>query len=189
MKKAGCRGIIATCVSALLLSACSDGSGENSDRANSFTDIASGADFSAPSDLAGLQGSATFNGAAVADFGEFGGTAEATINANFSDRTISGQLTNWEDRDPADFELDGSVVISNGSISNDGTFSAQVAGDIERTNRGPDIDPQNIVVFSGTAAGAFYDNVSGQRARVVEGVFDGTSTDGGDVSGSFVAER
>jgi hypothetical protein len=104
---------------------------------------------------------------------------------------VSGRMTGWEDRDPANFELDGSVEISNGQIADDGTFSAQMAGNVERTRRGPDLQGESpsLVVFSGDATGAFYDGSSGQRARVVRGEFSGTSVDGGDVAGQFIADR
>jgi hypothetical protein len=171
--------------------ACSSGTDENSDRAGLFTDIAESANFSAPSDLAGLQGSATYKGVAVADFGGFGGTADATINADFSSQTLSGEMTGWEDRDARNFELDGRVSLTNGSIASDGTLNAQVAGNIERTRRGPEVSEEapSLVVFTGEASGAFYDNNSGQAARVVQGDFVGTTVDGGGVSGSFIADR
>jgi hypothetical protein len=189
MKTARYGGAVATYAAVLLLSACADGSGDNSDRANLFTDIASGTNFTAPSDLAGLQGSATYSGAAVADFGDFGGTADATIRADFSNRTLSGRMTNWQDRNPAAFELDGTVVLSNGSIANDGTFAAQLAGNIERSERGPNVLPQTLVVFGGVATGEFYDSLNGRKARVVQGSFEGATVDGGEVSGTFIAER
>lgn len=175
---------------------CSSTQEDNADRADDFTDLVSSANLTAPSDLSGMQGEAVFNGAAVASFGDFGGTGDARITVNFSDRSLSGNLRNWSDLDPTNYEIDGEVVISNGVIQDGGTFAAQVAGNLERTARGP--EPQSpdgsplIKVFAGTAEGAFYDSTSGSTASHVLGEFESVVVEGTDqspVSGSFVARR
>jgi hypothetical protein len=176
------------------ITACSTDSGrqENIDRGDLFTDIASGIDFNAPSDVSGRQGSAVFNGVGTGNFGGFQGTSDTRLTVNFSDRSINGNMTNWEDTDPLNYVLQGQVALSNGALADDGSFTMQVAGNIERDLRGQDDPafPPQTVLFNGTVSdGQIFDSVDGRAASHLQGSFTGTDLNGGDVSGGFVARR
>lgn len=170
----------------------SDAQEANFDRSDLFTEIAGGIDTNAPSDVAGLQGQATYRGVAIADFGEFGGTADANLTADFSSKTISGSMTAWEDLDPLNYELRGQVQLSSGVIDDDGSFTTAMAGNIERTVLRGTTNVNNVPVlkvFSGTADGQIFDSVDGAEASHLGGSFIGSDTGGGGVSGDFVARQ
>lgn len=177
---------IAALGAALLTSGCASPREVNFDRSELFTEIAAGIDGSAPSDVSGMQGRATYNGVAEANFGEFGGTANATLTADFETQTIAGSLTSWKDLDPLNYELRGQVQLSNGAIADDGSFTSQMAGNIERIERtvGPTSPDPVLKVFAGTAEGQIYDSVQGAAASHLAGSFVGTG-----VSGGFVARQ
>lgn len=160
---------------------------KNFDRSNTFTELSAQIDNNAPTDVSRLQGQATYNGVAMADFVEFSGTADARLTADFSQKTINGSLTSWKDLDPSNYQLRGQIQLSNGTISNDGSFAAKMAGNIERDILGPhDVTrPPILMVFDGTAAGQIYDSVGGATASHLNGSF--TATGGSMVNGSFIA--
>ena len=186
-------------------SGCGTARDENFDRSALFTQLAGDIDATAPSDVSGIQGEATYSGAALANFGGFSGTADATLTANFEDRTISGSMTSWEDLDPLNYVLRGGIELTNGSIADDGSFTSQMAGNIERDRRGSQLggsisvreDPLAVPpvlpvvspvvkVFAGVAEGQFFDSVGGDVASRVVGRFEETLT-GNVVSGEFIA--
>ncbi len=182
-------------------SGCGGAREDNFDRSQLFTEIASQTDFSAPSDVSGRQGQASYNGTATADFGGFSGTADATLNADFDTKTISGSMTSWEDLDSLNYVLRGQVQLSNGSISNDGSFTSTMTGNIERNQldrnpfeenslreKDPIVSPV-LKVFGGSAGGQIYDSVGGAKASHVNGVFTGTDQNGGTVNGGFIAKQ
>lgn len=191
VSKGNCAGSICALVATVFISGCgSDAQETNFDRSDDFTEIASRIDTSAPSDVSGLQGQATYRGVATADFGGFGGTADANLTANFKDRTISGNMSDWEDLDPANHKLRGEILLSNGTIADNGSFSTAMVGNIERTVRIGETNPANVPVlkvFAGAADGQIYDSVTGETASHVIGAFAGDASDGGTVSGQFVA--
>jgi hypothetical protein len=183
----------------LLTSGCSTSSEnreDNFDRSELFTDIISQTDLDALSDVSGLEGSATYTGVAAANFGAFSGTSDATITADFDTNAISGSMTSWTDTDP-DYELRGQVLLSNGTISDDGSFASVMAGNIERRNLGSggvivdDVfvldDAVDLIVFGGAAEGQIYDSIDGAAASNLIGEFNGLIVGGGDVIGGFVA--
>jgi hypothetical protein len=172
-------------------SGCETAREENFDRSNLFTDIAAQTNLNAPSDVSGFQGQATYTGATIADFGGFGGTADMTLTADFDAQTIAGSMTSWEDLSPLTHVLRGQVQISNGAIANDGSFTSDMAGNIERNIFGLN-DPSTqpiVMVFSGSANGQIYDSTAGASASHLNGSFSGTDTGGGAVGGSFVAKQ
>lgn len=170
-------------------SGCETAQQKNYDRSNLYTELAAQIDNNAPTDVSGLQGQATYNGAAMADFGGFSGTADARLTADFSEKTINGSLTSWKDLDPENYRLRGQILLSNGAISNDGSFTAEMAGNIERDTLGPQdfTNPPILKVFEGAAAGQIYDSVGGATASHLKGLF--TTTSGNIVNGSFIAGR
>jgi hypothetical protein len=180
-------------ISTLILSGCgSDAQEANFDRSDLYTDIAGEINTNAPSDVSGLQGQATYEGAAIADFGGFGGTADANLAADFKTKTISGNLTSWEDLDPLNYELRGGVTLTGGTIQDDGSFSTVVAGNIERTVVRGTTNPDNVPVlkvFAGTAEGQIFDSNQGAKASHLIGAFSATDVGGGEVSGGFVARE
>jgi hypothetical protein len=180
-------------ISTVFLSGCgSDAQEANFDRSDLFTEIASEINTNAPSDVSGLQGQATYEGVAIADFGGFGGTADANLAADFKTKTISGSLTSWEDLDPLNYELRGRVELTNGAIEDDGSFSTAVAGNIERTVLRGTTNPENVPllkVFGGTAEGQIFDSNQGAPASHLIGAFSATDSDGGNVNGEFVARE
>jgi hypothetical protein len=182
-----------------LTSGCgSDAQETNFDRGNLFTEIAAGINTSAPSDVSALQGQATYNGAAKANFaatsgfGGFGGTADARLTADFKNRTISGSMTSWKDLDPLNHELRGQIQLSSGVIADNGSFTTTMTGNIERTVLTGETNPANVPdlrVFTGTADGQIFDSVQGAAASHVAGAFIGTELGGGSVDGAFVARQ
>jgi hypothetical protein len=172
-------------------SGCGTAREENFDRSNLFTQIAAQTNLNATSDVNNLQGKATYTGAAIANFGSFGGTADMTLTADFDAQAITGSMTSWEDLSPLTHILRGQVQLSNGAIANDGSFTSNMAGNIERNPLGLD-DPSNqpiLKVFNGSANGQIYDSVAGATASHLNGSFGGIDTGGGAIDGSFVAKR
>ena len=180
--KGHCAATIAALGAAVLTSGCASPREINFDRSQLFTEIAAGIDRNAPSNVSGMQGRATYNGVAQADFGGFSGTSDATLTADFETQTIAGSLTSWKDLDPRNYELRGQVLLSNGAIDDDGSFTSQMAGNIERVERA---NPNPVLrIFAGTAEGQIYDSVQGAAASHMAGSFVGTG-----VSGGFVARQ
>lgn len=200
-------------VAGALLSGCgASGTERNADRTDSFTDILSEADRTRASDIARhiddgtLQGTATYEGVAAANFGNFTGTADATFVADFDNQTIRGNMTRWEDGKPQTHNLRGQIALSNGTFERtggelDGTFSGLVTGNLERT-RLAERDPETgetifsqpvTVVLDGVAEGAFFDSGSGAIASQLSGdmVADYADSEGriGQMTGGFVAEK
>ena len=194
-----------------LLAGCgASGTATNYDRSGTFTDIVSEADRSRPADLSRhvgeetLSGTATYEGVAAAKFGSFTATADANLVADFDNGTISGNMTDWEDGSPQTHDLRGEIALSNGTLRDglqDGTFEGLVSGNLERT-RLAEIDPitgrtifysPEVLVLDGEAEGTFYDSMSGEPAKHVEGEMtaDYVSTSGaiGRMIGGFVAEK
>ncbi|TGN57502.1 hypothetical protein E4L95_13265 [Paracoccus liaowanqingii] len=177
-----------------LLTACTDtGVEKNFSRSEEYTRLMSEADFTETSNLSDLSGMATYQGVAKADFGSFSGTADARITADFSEDKLSGSMTNWVDDDPLNYDLNGKVELSNGSIDpHAGTFATDMFGNIERSPVGM-VDPANppvAVWIAGNAEGSFHNSLDGDHASHVVGVMEGeTSGAGGVISGDFVAAR
>lgn len=157
---------------------------DNFERSELFTDISSQTDFGAPSDVSGLAGSVTYTGVAFADFGGFSGTADATVTADFDTNDINGSMTSWRDNDSDNFELRGQVLLSSGIISDDGSFTSAMAGNIERSKLGS-AEVDDLIVFDGIAQGQIYDSVDGVAASSLSGTF----SDGGVVTGEFIADE
>lgn len=181
--------ILAAFNAVILVSGCETAQEANFERSNRFTELSSQIDTNAASDTSDLQGQATYNGVAAADFGEFSGTSDANLKADFNTKTISGSMTSWKDLDPENYELRGQVLLSNGVISDDGSFSSQMAGNIERDSTAAfkqGISPV-LKVFNGDATGQIYNSVDGAVASHVNGSFEASSGD--TISGSFIAGR
>jgi hypothetical protein len=176
----------------IFTSACSTASenrDDNFERSELFTDISSQTDFGAPSDVSGISGSVTYNGVAFADFGEFRGTADATVNADFDTNDISGSMTSWTDTDSDNYELRGQVRLSNGTIFDDGSFTSAMAGNIERYQRGSgSVTVDDLIVFDGAAGGQFFNSLDGSVAGSLTGAFTGVTESDGVVTGEFIAE-
>lgn len=200
---------LARCAPVLILTLAISGCGgsgtdENFSRSDDYTDILSQADLSAPTALSEhigrtLQGTATYDGVAAAEFDGFTGTADAELVVDFDRESISGRMTDWVDGNPLSHELRGELVLSNGTLrpegALDGTFAARVTGNLERSPLdlfNPDNVPV-VLVIGGEAWGAFHDSESGEIASHVQGAMAGTAvaTTGGEreMTGSFVAER
>jgi hypothetical protein len=179
----------------LLTSGCgtpSENREDNFERSELFADLISQTDLGAPAEVSGLDGLATYTGVAAADFGAFKGTSDATINADFDTNAISGSMTSWTDTD-LDYELRGQVLLSNGTISDDGSFASIMAGNIERRNLDGGDDfiglstAVDLIAFVGVAEGQIYDSIDGAAASNLIGEFNGSIVGGGDVIGGFVA--
>ena len=192
---------VALSITTISLSSCQNSGVENNfDRSGEYTDILSEIDRSNPTRLSEhiggtLQGSATYEGAAAADFGGFSGTADARLVADFDQESIRGRMTDWEDGDPLSHELRGEIVLHSGTFDRpdgelDGTFSAHVTGNIERSPVGlyDPADPPVVVLIDGVAEGAFYNSQSGDIASHMVGTMDAFSG-AGHMTGGFVAER
>ncbi|WP_289069409.1 hypothetical protein [uncultured Aliiroseovarius sp.] len=175
--------VIAALGAVALTSGCGSTRDDNFDRSSEFRDLAAQIDLTAPSDVSSLQGKATYNGVATADFGGFGGTADAKLAADFDTQEIEGKMTSWKDLDPHNYELRGQIDLTNGKIANDGSFTSQMAGNIERDVAGSNqSDTPVLLIFEGDADGQIYDSVDGASASHLKGSFSG-----GGVSGAFVA--
>lgn len=170
----------------LTLAACGSG-GDSFARSETYTSIYSeigDATIAVPG-----SGSATYDGVAQADFGAFGGTADATLTANFDTATMSGSFTDWSDLSPETHSLQGELILVNGDILADGSFSGEVYGNIERNPLGPNGTTPNFVdVYAGIGTGQLYDNADGDVAQIVDGGFSAIGTSS-SVSGSFVARQ
>ena len=205
---------VALSIAVISVSGCgSSGVESNFDRSEEYTEILSEVDRSNPTDLSEhigetLQGSATYEGVAVAtfarfpdsDFESFSGSADARLVADFDDESIRGRMTDWEDGDPLSHELRGEIVLSNGTFDRpggelDGTFSARVTGNIERSPIAlfDPADPPVVVLIDGVAEGAFYNSESGEIASHIVGTMADEFVDPfgnlGTMTGGFVAER
>ena len=205
------KACLALAATTVLLSGCGSSDTEtNFGRSESFTDILAEADRSRPSDLARharegtLPRTATYEGVAAADFGDFVGTAGATVVADFENETIRGEMTDWKDGSPRTHDLRGRVVLSNGSIDKtSGTFRGRVAGNLERTELArinpPRLETEfftpRVIVLDGTADGTFRDSLSGDAASHIEGGMTADFSDtlggipSGQMSGGFYAKK
>ncbi len=190
------RRVLVLVASIIGVSACSNTSDDreaNADRSELFTELASETDFGAPSDVSALDSTLTYNGVAAANFvgvsGEFSGTADATLTADFASNSIEGRLTNWTDTSPSTHSLSGEMVLSNGVISDDGSFSTQFAGNISRSevNGGPGSDPF-VDTYIGAGEGQIYDSVDGDAAATAAGSFSGVGGSS-SVEGEFIAAQ
>ena len=206
-KSPALKACLALAATTVLLSGCGSSDTEtNFGRSESFTDILAEADRSRPSDLARharngtLPRTATYEGVAAADFGDFVGTAGATVVADFENETIRGEMTDWKDGSPRTHDLRGRVVLSNGSIDKtSGTFRGRVAGNLERTRRADGdsggFSTPRVIVLDGTAGGVFRDSESGDAASHIEGGMTADFSDtlggisSGRMSGGFYAKR
>lgn len=189
-------------VAAIGLSGCEHaGVQDNFDRSEDFTAMTSSIDWSAPSDLTGIGGTATYNGAALATFRDvsdliehpkFTGTADVAMAVDFDNQTIAGTMSDWIDGDPRNYNLRGEVVLFDGTVDPNGTFSTLMSGNLERTAVGADsTETPLLVVIGGGTAGALYDSLDGDRASHLAGEMAGIteSSDGtsGTMTGGFVA--
>ncbi|MDE0589698.1 hypothetical protein OU789_07160 [Halocynthiibacter sp. C4] len=181
--------VIAAFGAVAFISGCSSPGEESFDRSSEFRDIAAETDLTAPSDISNLQGKATYTGVAVADFGGFSGTADAKLVADFDTQEIEGSLTSWKDLDPINHTLRGQIDLSNGQIADDGSFTSQMAGNIERNAAGS-TDTPDLRAFHGSASGQIYDSVNGATASHLNGSFEGVGVNGNfGVDGEFVARQ
>lgn len=188
----------------LTLVACtSSGLDRNFDRSDRYTEVLAGTDLTAPSNLAGLAGTATYTGVGFAEFSAeltpepgadpadppptvaFRGTSDVRLTADFTDGTLSGSMTGWTEESPLEYALDGRVEISNGTIAPDGTFAAQVAGNVERRKKFAEDEElaSLIVLIAGDATGAFHDSTEGARASRIVGNVTAPGMTGGFVAG------
>lgn len=186
---------------ALLLAGCDSAATDAIDlnfaRSDLFTRLNSEIDLSAPTNINPLSGDATYTGVATTEFRdgfglvEFEATSDASLTADFDSNTISGSLTSFQDLDPVNNVLRGQVLITQGTIASNGAFVADMDGNIERQIRTvgtPPVSP-TVKVFSGTASGQIYDSTAGDVGSHMTGSILGNSTDGGSVSGAFVAAQ
>lgn len=199
-------GMAAGC---LALMACENsGQERNFERLEEYAGILATARTAEPADLTGVTGTATYRGVGFGEFpaadavadGDGGGgarysaTSDVTLTADFTGGTLSGEMTDWTPEDPLNYTMRGKVLISEGDIAPDGTFTAKVSGAVEReatarlidSRGGPDpsIPDYYQYGFNTDAEGTFHDGLDGARASHVIGSFDGAG-----VSGGFVAKQ
>ncbi len=190
----------AGCLAPLVLAACSNSGVEaNFDRSSQATALTASADLSAPSNLVGVTGQATYDGVALVTLPAPGAlsystSADARLVADFDNQSISGNLTNWTDMFPLTHELRGSAVIFGGAIDPvAGTFDANLAGNLERKPRGvyDASDPPLNYVFNGAVTGTFHDSLAGDPHSHVLGTINAPLAGPfpGVVTGGIVARQ
>jgi hypothetical protein len=121
-------------------------------------------------------GTATYNGVASID-SEAGVVSALRLDANFSDSTIGGEMTNFTDNNNSGAQ--GSIKITDGNISGN-TFDAKLNGSV--TAQG------EAISVKGVMTGGFL----GANAGAVKGTFEGTQSSGNEIDnfdGKFGAEK
>lgn len=125
-------------------------------------------------------GAASYTGMAAFEFDPSGASldsadvaARLTLQADFSDQTIGGQLTDF--LDSQDVRYSGAVNVLNGVITGN-EFAANVDGALTR--------PSGSTVVTGQLVGAFVGNGAAASAGLVE-----ATAFGSPFVGVFIAER
>ena len=149
-----------------------------------------GSDRSA-SGLDTLYGTATYVGGAAGiyalssltgglnDAGPF--TADATLEANFTDNMISGTIDNF--MGPDGMPRDWSIELKEAGFDDDGAIARTDADDTVWAIGG------KAAAASGEWSGYFYDNGADGVPKVVNGVFGSTYNHDGRIVGGFGADR
>lgn len=198
-------------IALIALTACgSSGDDLNFQRGQVLMDVLADANLREASDLSGVLGAggpapggvpatASYTGAAAASFTaseNFTATARLDMDVDFNDGSLSGRMSNWNPENANFYTMDGQVLISNGVILPDGSFDAQMAGNVQRQMTAQrrlqlqedGIEPPEDIqlIFSGVAEGNFHDNWrTGERATHVDGAFSAP----GFVEGGFAGRR
>jgi hypothetical protein len=200
-------GHVGAALACLGLAACDNSSEERTvDRFQQYAEILAGARLAEPADLTGVTGTATFTGMGFGQFPAqapsspdaelYNATSDVTLTADFTGGTLSGDMTNWIPENSRLYTMDGRsrLVISEGAIAPDGTFTARVSGNVTRTPTALLIESRGGTAedapggfnfgFVAPVEGTFHDGLDGRSASHVVGTFDGEGATGG-----FVARR
>ena len=141
--------------------------------------------------LTALQGTATYMGGAAGkyalssstggtnDAGHF--TARATLNADFSDNSITGTIDNFMGADG--MARDWSVELKEAAIANTGGITRAADNDTVWTIDG------TAAAASGEWSGSLQDNGDDGVPKVATGTFDSTYGDDGVMVGAFGANK
>lgn len=155
------------------------GGSDNGSSGASFNDLATRADAlvaraetleATPLESMPTTGTATYDGVAAFSRSELMETTDmlsaATVNANFGDSTISGQLSNFRVYDGT--AIDGTVAIQNGAIS--GTdFIADLSGQLSDDGEAILVDGAMIGGFGGPNAEMLAAIAAGETYTDAEG--------------------
>lgn len=198
-------------LAALSLAGCDNaGQDRNFERFDRNSRLLAEARLTQPADLTGLQGTARYHGTGFGVFPaetlgpdaddddqprSYTASADVSLTADFTQRTLSGNMTGWTPEDPGNFSMRGEVRISEGQMTRDGQFTAIVTGSVERRmtaikrrqieEEGEEFDlPEDFLVgIGGQVTGSVHDALSGERAAVIRGEIDAANMTGGFVAG------
>ena len=177
------------------------GERRNFDRGQVFASAMAGADLTDTADTSVQTGTASYSGTGFGRFtggsSGFNALSDLALQVDFDDGTLSGDMTGWISEDSMNYTMEGDVLITNGRIAGDGTFVAQLAGNVLRkpTARnilggqgdpvpGEDPEPRTVrseqIFFGGgDVVGTFHDEWDTRApAEYVQGEFAGPGLTG-----------